>query len=48
MPIKMGKKRYATFAGAVAAKEREGYSHTAAVRIVGSIEAKQHPRKRRR
>lgn len=48
MPIKMGKKKYASFGTAVAAKEREGYSHAAATRIVGSIEAKQHPKRRKR
>jgi hypothetical protein len=48
MPIKMGKKKYATFGGAVAAKEREGYSHAAAERIVGSIENKQHPKRKNR
>jgi hypothetical protein len=48
MPIKMGKKKYKSFDGAVAAKEREGYSHTAATRIVGAIEAKQHPKRKKR
>ena len=48
MPIKMGKKKYATFGTAVAAKKREGYSDTAARKIVGSIEAKQHPKRRKR
>lgn len=48
MPIKLGKKKYATFAGAVAAKQREGYSKQAATKIVGAVEAKQHPKARRR
>jgi hypothetical protein len=48
MPIKMGKKSYKTFSGAVAAKKREGYSDTAAKKIVGSVEAKQHPTPKRK
>jgi hypothetical protein len=48
MPIKMGKKTYKTFGTAVAAKQREGYSKESATKIVGSIEAKQHPRRRKR
>ena len=52
MPIKLGKKKYKTFDSAVAAKQREGYSKQAATKIVGAVEAKQHPpsgsKKRRR
>jgi hypothetical protein len=48
MPIKMGKKKYGTFGGAVAAKQREGYSKESASKIVGAIEAKQHPKRKKR
>lgn len=48
MPIKMGKKSYKTFGTAVGALEKKGYSETAAKKIVGSVEAKQHPKRRRR
>jgi len=48
MPIKMGKKKYATYAGAVAAKQREGYSKEAATKIVGKLESQQHPTRRRK
>ena len=44
----MGKKNYKTFGTAVAAKQREGYSKEAATKIVGSIESKQHPKRKRR
>lgn len=48
MPIKLGKKKYSTFKGAVAAKKREGYSDESARKIVGAVEAKQHPHKRKK
>lgn len=44
----MGKKTYKTFGTAVAAKVKEGYSKESARKIVGSVEAKQHPKRRRR
>lgn len=44
----MGKKKYKTFGSAVAAKQREGYSKASATKIVGAVEAKQHPKARRR
>ena len=48
MPIKMGKRKYKSFGTAVGALERKGYSKASATRIVGSVEAKQNPSRRRR
>lgn len=48
MPVKMGKKTYKSFGTAVGALEKQGYSESAAKRIVGSVEAKQHPKRKRK
>ena len=48
MPIKVGKKKYKTFTGAVKEVMREGHTKAHAERIVGYLENKQHPKRRRR
>lgn len=48
MPVKMGKKTYKSFGTAVGALEKKGYSKASAQKIVGKVEAKQHPSKRRK
>ena len=48
MPIKMGKKKYKTFGRAVGALRHKGKSKKSAQKIVGSIQARQEGKKRRK
>ena len=47
MPIKIGKKTYKTFNGAVSAVQKQGHTKSHAQAIVASIDRKQHPKRKR-
>ena len=48
MPLKMGKKSYKSFGTAAGALKKKGYSDESARKIVGSIQAKQEKKRKKR